>query len=39
MFGGYNCKGIHPHECIKLIKEKCHIVIQGNTDEYFFKEA
>ena len=31
-------KGIHPHECIKLIKEKCHIVIQGNTDEYFSKK-
>ena len=31
-------KGIHPHECIKLIKEKCDIVIQGNTDEYFSKK-
>ena len=31
-------KGIHPSECIKLIKEKCDIVIQGNTDEYFAKK-
>ena len=31
-------KGIHPHECIKLIKEKCDIVIQGNTGEYFSKK-
>lgn len=31
-------KGIHPKECIKLIKEKCDIVIQGNTDQYFSKE-
>ena len=31
-------KGIHPHECIKLIKEKCDIVIQGNTDENFSKK-
>lgn len=31
-------KGVHPHECIKLLKEKCEIVLQGNTDEYFSKE-
>ena len=28
-------KGTHPKECIRLIKEKCDIVIQGNTDQYF----
>lgn len=31
-------KGVHPKECIKLIKENCQIVLQGNTDEYFSKE-
>ena len=31
-------KGAHPKECIKLIKENCEIVLQGNTDEYFSKE-
>ena len=35
--GDIIAKGIHPKECIKLIKEKCDIVIQGNTDEYFSK--
>lgn len=28
-------KGVHSHECIKLIKENCEIVLQGNCDEYF----
>lgn len=31
-------KGVHPHECIELLKEKYEIVLQGNTDEYFSKE-
>lgn len=31
-------KGVHPQECIKLIREKCCVVIQGNTDQYFSKE-
>lgn len=31
-------KGIHAKECIKLVKENCEVVIQGNTDEYFSKE-
>ena len=31
-------KGVHPKECIKLIKEKCDVVLQGNTDYYFSKE-
>lgn len=31
-------KGVHSKECIKLIKENCEIVLQGNTDEYFSKE-
>mgnify|MGYP004610036381 CR=1 FL=1 len=28
-------KGVHPKECINLIREKCNVVIQGNTDQYF----
>lgn len=36
--GDIIAKGIHSKECIKLIKEKCDIVIQGNTDQYFSKE-
>ena len=31
-------KGVHPKECIKLIKARCEIVLQGNTDEYFTRE-
>ena len=31
-------KGVHPQECIKLIREKCCVVIQGNTDQYFSKK-
>ena len=28
-------KGVHPKECLKLVKENCEVVIQGNTDRYF----
>ena len=28
-------KGIHPKQCLELVKKKCEIVIQGNTDSYF----
>jgi len=31
-------KGVHPKECLKLVKENCEVVIQGNTDRYFSKE-
>lgn len=31
-------KGVHPEECIELIRENCEVVLQGNTDEYFSKE-
>ena len=31
-------KGVHPSECIKLIKEKCEIVLQGNCDAHFSME-
>lgn len=33
--GDIIAKGIHPKECIELIKEKCEIVIQGNCDRHF----
>lgn len=36
--GDIIAKGVHPTECIKLIRENCDIVIRGNTDEYFSKE-
>lgn len=28
-------KGVHPKECISLIRKKCEIVLQGNCDVYF----
>lgn len=28
-------KGIHPKECLDLIKENCEIVLQGNCDAHF----
>lgn len=31
-------KGVHPKECLNLIKKNCEVVLQGNTDEYFSKE-
>ncbi len=31
-------KGVHPKECIELIKGKCEIVLQGNCDAYFSVE-
>lgn len=31
-------KGVHPKECLKLIKEKCDVILQGNTDSYFSME-
>ena len=31
-------KGVHPKECIELIKNNCKIVLQGNCDDYFTKE-
>ncbi len=31
-------KGIHPKECLDLIKEKCEIVLQGNCDAHFSME-
>ena len=31
-------KGAHAHECIKLVKENCDVVLMGNTDELFSRE-
>ena len=28
-------KGVHPKECLKLVKENCEVIVQGNTDRYF----
>ena len=28
-------KGVHPKECLSLIRKKCEIVLQGNCDVYF----
>lgn len=36
--GDIIAKGVHAHECIALIKEKCSVVIQGNCDLYFSME-
>ena len=36
--GDIIAKGVHPKECIKLVKEKCDIVLQGNCDRYFSSE-
>jgi len=36
--GDIIAKGVHPVECIKIIRENCDVVIRGNTDEYFSKE-
>jgi len=33
--GDIIAKGVHSKECIKLIKENCEIVIQGNCDKHF----
>lgn len=31
-------KGVHSHECIQIIKEKCDIVLRGNCDRHFSQE-
>lgn len=36
--GDIIAKGVHPKECLKLIGEKCDIVLQGNCDEHFSME-
>ena len=36
--GDIIAKGVHPKECIELIKKNCEVVLQGNCDECFSKE-
>lgn len=36
--GDIIAKGVHPRECIDLIKKKCKIVIQGNCDYHFARK-
>ncbi len=36
--GDIIAKGIHPKECLDLIRKKCKIVIRGNCDRYFSEE-
>ena len=36
--GDIIAKGVHPKECIKLIKENCDVVLQGNCDYHFSKK-
>ena len=31
-------KGVHSKECVRLIKERCDIVLRGNCDRHFSKE-
>lgn len=31
--GDIIAKGVHPSECLKLIREKCQVVLRGNCDE------
>lgn len=33
--GDIIAKGVHPKECIELVRKNCEIVLQGNCDEYF----
>ena len=36
--GDIIAKGVHPKECLALIRTKCEIVLQGNFDIYFSTE-
>lgn len=36
--GDIIAKGVHPKECLDLIRKKCDVIIQGNTDYYFSQE-
>ena len=36
--GDIIAKGVHPKECIELIKENCDIVLRGNCDRHFSEE-
>lgn len=36
--GDIIAKGTNPSECLKLIREKCEVVLRGNCDEFFCQE-
>lgn len=36
--GDIIAKGVHPKECVQLIRKKCDVVLQGNCDRYFCEE-
>ena len=36
--GDIIAKGVHPKECIEIIRKNCEIVLQGNCDAHFSKE-
>ena len=36
--GDIIAKGVHPKECIELVKKNCEIVLQGNCDLHFSTE-
>ena len=36
--GDIIAKGVHPKECIELIRKNCEIALQGNCDLHFSKE-
>ena len=36
--GDIIAKGVHPKECIELIRKNCEVVLQGNCDFYFSSE-
>ena len=36
--GDIIAKGVHPKECIELVKKNCEIILQGNCDAHFSKE-
>ena len=36
--GDIIAKGVHPKECLELVREKCEIILQGNCDAHFSME-
>lgn len=33
--GDIVAKGVHPHECIEIVRANCEVVLQGNTDHRY----
>ena len=36
--GDIIAKGVHPKECLELVRKNCEIVLRGNCDDYFSME-